>query len=111
MMKRYKAITFFFSVFLLSTLGFSQSGNWMQQAGGAMNDEALMISLDDSSNTYTTGYFTGIAKFGPISVNTAGVSDIFIAKTDANGHYKWVESAGGYGSDRGLAIKTDSKGN
>ncbi len=96
---------------LVSGVAHSQGSNWIQSGGGQKPDEAYEISTDDSSNTYTTGYFTGIATFGTISVSTVGVSDIFIAKTDANGKYKWVQKAGGYGSDRGLAIKTDSKGN
>ncbi len=72
-----------------------QTGNWIQSAGGQKPDEAYEISTDDSGNTYTTGYFTGIANFGTLSVSTLGISDIFIAKTDPNGKYKWVRSAGG----------------
>ncbi len=111
MIKKYRNSILCLFIFIFSGVGFSQSNNWMQSAGGAKVDEAYEISTDDSSNTYTTGYFTAIANFGTLSVSTLGVSDIFIAKTDPNGNYKWVEKAGGMGSDRGLAIKTDSKGN
>lgn len=84
---------------------------WMQRAGSSTIDEANGISLDDSSNTYTTGYFTNTAKFGLSSLTALGISDIFITKTNSSGVYQWAVKAGDGGSDRGLAIKTDSKGN
>ena len=83
----------------------------MQRAGGATTDEGLSISIDASSNTYTTGYFTGNAKFGSTTLNTLGVSDIFVTKTDANGNFQWAVKGGDGGSDRGLAIASDANGN
>ncbi|HTA28060.1 MAG TPA: SBBP repeat-containing protein, partial [Bacteroidia bacterium] len=91
---------------------FAQNKYWMQHAGGATPDEAYSISLDDSNNSYTTGYFSGTAGFGPsISLSASAVSDIFITKTNSLGVYKWAVKAGDGGADRGLAIKTDKKGN
>ncbi len=69
-------------IFLIPKLGYSQTGNWIQSAGGQKPDEAYEISTDDSSNTYTTGYFTGIANFGTLSGCYLRDIDIFIAKTD-----------------------------
>ncbi len=83
----------------------------MQKGGSVSADEGYSISLDDSSNTYTTGYFTGTATFGSHSITCAGVSDIFVVKTNSSGIYKWAVKAGDGGSDRGLAIKTDKNGN
>src|ERR1035437_8652263 len=84
---------------------------WMQKGGSSTIDEAEGISVDDSGNTYTTGYFTGTANFGTFAVTAMGISDIYVAKTNSNGVYKWVVKAGDGGSDRGLAIKTDANGN
>jgi len=87
---------------------------WMQKGGGTTADEGYSISTDDStgsSNTYTTGYFTGTASFGPFTLTASGVSDVFVAKTNNNGTYKWVAKGGDGGSDRGLAIATDHNGN
>jgi gliding motility-associated-like protein len=84
---------------------------WMQRGGGASADEALSISLDANNNTYTTGYFTGSATFGTTNLNTLGISDIFVTKTNASGVYQWAVKAGDGGADRGLAIKADARGN
>ena len=89
----------------------AQNKYWMQRAGGPTPDEAYSISLDDSNNTYTTGYFSGTAGFGPFSLSTFAVSDIFITKTNSLGIYQWAVKAGDGGSDRGQAIKTDVNGN
>src|SRR5581483_7938076 len=69
------------------------------------------ISLDGNSNTYTTGYFSGTATFGAFSLTASGISDVFVTCTDKNGVFQWAVKAGGAGSCRGLAIKTDATGN
>ncbi len=91
--------------------GLFAQGYWMQKGGGPTADEGYSISLDGNNNTYTTGYFTGTSTFGSTVLTALGVSDIFITKTNSNGVYQWAVKAGDGGSDRGLAIKTDSKGN
>ncbi len=92
-------------------MGLSAQNYWMQRAGGFTADEAESISIDSNNNTYTTGYFTATAKFGSTVLNTLGVSDIFVTKTDANGNFLWAVKAGDGGSDRALAIKSDALGN
>jgi gliding motility-associated-like protein len=94
-------------------LSFSQNGPyWLLKGGGTTIDEGLDISIDGAGNTYTTGYFSGTAQFGPsITLSSSGITDIFIAKTDPLGNYVWVEKAGGMGPDKGLSIKTDASGN
>ena len=60
----------------------------MQDAGSATPDEALSTSMDDSSNIYTTGYFTGNATFGTNVITAAGVSDVFVTKVNNNGIFR-----------------------
>jgi len=102
-------LTLLLLLFLPCTL-FAQTF-WMQKGGSTTIDEAVSISLDDSNNTYTTGYFTGNAAFAGFHVNALGVSDVFVAKTNKNGIYKWVAKGGDAGNDRGTAVKTDHNGN
>jgi len=89
----------------------SAQNYWVQRAGSSTIDEASSISLDDSSNAYTTGYFTSTASFGPLSITATGISDIFVTKTNSLGIFQWAVRAGGAGSCRGLAIKADGNGN
>ncbi|HXB11515.1 MAG TPA: hypothetical protein VNZ45_05980, partial [Bacteroidia bacterium] len=84
---------------------------WMDKAGSNTIDEAYSISSDGSGNTYTTGYFTGTASFGALSLTATGVSDVFVTKTDGSGNFIWAVKAGGSNSCRGLAIKADASGN
>ncbi|MBA3706541.1 MAG: hypothetical protein H0W84_11785, partial [Bacteroidetes bacterium] len=83
----------------------------MQRSGGMTPDEGADISIDANGNTYTTGYFTGLATFGTTTLNSSGVTDIFITKLDNFGLFQWAIKAGGASSDRGLSIKADAQGN
>lgn len=106
--KNFLAILIFF---LLPLFSFSQNSYWMQKAGSVTADEGQDITIDANGNTYTTGYFSGTAAFGNITLNSSGLTDIFIAKNNNIGGYEWAVKAGGPGSDRGLSIKADDQGN
>jgi len=98
-------------MFLFPVLLFGQGNYWLQEAGSTAYDEGYDISSDANGNTYTTGYFSGTAKFGSIQLTSSGVTDIFIAKVNSQGVYQWAVKAGGVGPDKGNAIKTDAQGN
>jgi gliding motility-associated-like protein len=91
--------------------GYSQTTHWVRGAGSVTPDEAADIAVDAMGNTYTTGYFTGSASFGTLVLNSSGVTDVFISKTNPQGDYVWAIKAGGAGSDRSLAICADASGN
>ena len=101
---------YFVSLFLFSN-NLNGQNTWLQKQEGPTNDEGYSISTDGSGNIYTTGYFSGTASFGSISLTASGVSDAFITKTKDNGTFLWAVKAGGSNSCRGLAIKADSAGN
>ncbi len=106
----YKLFTIAFC-FIFTTGSFAQNTYWTQTGLGGGNDEGLSISIDDSNNTYTTGYFSGSITFGNTTLSTIGISDVFVVKTNSLGVYQWAEKGGDQGEDRGLAIKTDANGN
>lgn len=82
------------------------------QKGGSLNvDEAYAVVVDNSGNSYATGYFTGTAQFGPTTLTSSGSSDIFIVKINSTGVYQWAVKAGGSGNDRGLSIALDASNN
>jgi len=89
------------------------NGNWMwaKQAGGSSSEESYGIAIDSSGNSYVAGYFFGTTSLGTITLISNGLSDIFIAKLDANGNWLWAKKAGGASDDWGYCIATDSGGN
>jgi len=89
------------------------SGNWLwtKNAGGIDTDNGNSITIDSSGNCFVTGYFGGTADFGTTNLTSSGGSDIFVAKLDSSGNWKWVKKAGGSNWDRGNSITIDSSGN
>ncbi|MCX6641442.1 MAG: T9SS type A sorting domain-containing protein [bacterium] len=89
---------------------------WAGRMGGANNDYGARIAVDASGNVCVIGWFesTG-ADFDPgpgiAILNTAGYTDIFFAKYDANGIYLWAHSVGGTNYDGCHDIVLDSMNN
>jgi len=92
---------------------FDSAGNpvWVRQAGGIGYDEGRGVATDAAGNVYLTGLYQNTASFGPFNVNSAGFSDVYIAKYDPNGNVVWVVSAGGADYDEAHAIAVDPQGN
>ena len=81
------------------------------QAGGTGFDRGSAITTDGADNTIITGYFQETASFGNINLTSAGMKDIFVAKSDNQGNFLWAVSAGGNSEDEGLGVATDAQGN
>ncbi|PKN72012.1 MAG: hypothetical protein CVU50_08985 [Candidatus Cloacimonetes bacterium HGW-Cloacimonetes-3] len=86
----------------------TQDWAWAQVAGGTTADYAEGITTDNLGNSYIAGVFTGTASFGSITVTSAGLEDIFVAKIDSLGNWIWAIRAGGQGNDLCGSIAVDS---
>jgi integrase len=89
---------------------------WAKGAGGVSTEIGNGIVADGSGNSYVTGTFSGAATFGAggagqTTLNSAGGSDVFVAKYNSNGALVWAKSAGGTSADSGNDIAVDSLGN
>ena len=84
---------------------------WVQTAGGIVNDLGYGIAVDASGNVYITGYFNDTATFGTTSKTSAGSADIFVAKYSNAGSLQWVQTAGGTSYDLGNGITVDASSN
>ena len=66
------------------------------------------IAVDKNENLYITGKLDGdagkTATFGTTKLTTQGRGDIFVAKLDKNGAWKWARSVGGTSLEQGIAI-------
>ena len=88
---------------------------WVKQMGGTTLDHGNAVTVDVAGNVYTTGEFTGTADFDPgtgtFNLTSAGLSDVFVSKLDANGNFLWAKQFGGAATEIGSAIAVDAAGN
>lgn len=86
---------------------YNAAGNlvWVRRAGGNQADEATGIVVDSSGNVYITGSFINNADFGPFDIASASLAgDVFIAKLNAAGDWRWVKGGHGDRDDRSVGI-------
>jgi hypothetical protein len=85
---------------------------WVQSAGGTLDDYANGIAVDASGKVYITGGFSGTAYFGSNAETSYGNTDIFVAKFDpSNMNWPWSEKAGSTTGDYSNDIAVDVSGN
>jgi len=88
---------------------------WARAMGGTSFDSSSGIAVDAAGNVYTTGEFNGTADFNPgpgsFELTSAGSSDIFVSKLDADGEFVWARAMGGTGLNEGRGIAVDDAGN
>lgn len=93
------------------------SGNfvWSKQIGGPAADRAESMVIDNDGNIFLAGFFSGSTDFNPgagvATLSSAGDSDVFYAKLDADGNYIWAKRIGGTGEEWATDIELDQDGN
>lgn len=87
--------------------------HWAFQINGSYSQVGTSL-LFDQNNLYVSGYFYNFADFDPTPsayiVNSAGETDLFVAKYDANQQLQFVHTAGSTGQDDGGKIVFDNAG-
>lgn len=84
---------------------------WAVKCGGIEQDYVDDIAVDNAGNIYITGQFRSTSQFGAFSINSAGSTDVFIAKLNSSGVFQWVKKGGGSGFDAAYGITLDAGGN
>lgn len=84
---------------------------WVKTAGGTGEDHADCLATDGIGNIFLTGNYTGTATFGSTTITSNGQDDIFVARYDTAGVFKWVKSAGAANKDQGLGVCASANGN
>jgi len=92
---------------------FDASGNhlWSNHFGGTGTERGYSVATDASGNVVVTGSFERTVDFGGGSLTTSHLSDIFVAKYDANGNHLWSHRFGNTRRDEGFGISVDSSDN
>jgi hypothetical protein len=81
---------------------------WPQVGGGTLAENVFDSTADSNGNVYVVGEFRGTATFGSTTLNSEGLTDVFVAKYDQDGLLIWARSAGGPSVDRGAGIAVDA---
>lgn len=84
---------------------------WSKRFGGVGADFGQGVAVDSTGNVLVTGYFYGSADFGGGALTSAGGSDIFVLKLDANGNHLWSKSFGDTSDQQGISVAADGAGN
>lgn len=80
---------------------------WVKTAGGAYDDVAWALTMDNAGKIYMTGEFNASAYFGSTQLFTAGNADVFVTCYDASGNVQWAKRGGGAFIDRARGIGCD----
>lgn len=83
---------------------------WSLRFGSTSPDRGLSVAVDAIGNSYVTGFFAGAVDFGGGPLTSAGSSDIFVAKYNANGVHQWSKRFGSTDLDEGHGIALDANG-
>lgn len=85
---------------------YAPDGNliWFKQSGGAYDDVARSITIDNTNKVYVTGEFNANASFDSNYLSSSGSADIFVASYDESGNVIWAVKAGGSIVDRAKGI-------
>ncbi|HYV90473.1 MAG TPA: T9SS type A sorting domain-containing protein [Chitinophagales bacterium] len=84
---------------------------WVEQAGGILQDQANSICVNESGDIFVSGAFQLTSAFANLSVTSHGEEDFFIAKYDSAGTIQWVQTAGTPYPDHGFSVCADAAGN
>lgn len=99
----------------------AQSGSWQWARNstgttppGTFCNHSISLAADRMGNSFTTGYFyTPTITFGSTTLTntSSAATDIFLAKYDISGNFKWAKKAGGSNYDAPNSVAADVSGN
>lgn len=101
------------TIVLVPTITQAQPISSAYSFGGTSADTPAAIAVDAEGSRYVAGTFEGTIDFGGgVSITSAGDSDAFLVKFDADGTALWARRAGtdvfnDFGEDVAVAIRPD----
>ena len=68
--------------------------HWSQRFGDANSQRTNSVVTDASGDIFIVGNFWGTVDFGGLPLVSAGITDVYVAKFDADGNHMWSLSFG-----------------
>ncbi|MCO5252626.1 MAG: T9SS type A sorting domain-containing protein [Candidatus Kapabacteria bacterium] len=68
---------------------------WATAAGSNGYEQGYSVTLDNSGNSYVSGYFTGTANFGGTNLVSSGDRNAFLMKLNSSGVIQWAKAISG----------------
>lgn len=84
---------------------------WSKRFGDIADQVVMRLAVDSMDNIIVAGFFGGTVNFGGTNLQSAGGTDIFVAKFDPNGVHLWSKRAGDAGEQAARGIAVDTQGN
>ncbi len=88
---------------------------WTKTMGGTGSASIIAVTADSSGNSFLTGYFRDTVDFEPgagtDNKTSAGNTDIFLTKINADGTYGYTKIIGNTSYDESYSVTTDVAGN
>ncbi|MFS8067605.1 MAG: SBBP repeat-containing protein, partial [Byssovorax sp.] len=84
---------------------------WSKAFGDANVQDTTSVAVDASGNMLITGSFLGTVYFGGGPLPSLGLSDMFLAKLDADGAHLWSQRFGNGNDEAGVGVALDAGGN
>ncbi|UOG73463.1 T9SS type A sorting domain-containing protein [Hymenobacter tibetensis] len=83
---------------------------WAERMGGSGDDVWRGVALDGTGTVYTMGSFSTTVQFGPSTLTSAGNTDVAVASYSPAGQFRWVQQAGGPGSESAATLGFEANG-
>jgi hypothetical protein len=81
---------------------------WSRSFGGPGDDELADLAVDGAGGFAVTGAFEESIDLGTGPLQSAGETDILLARYTGNGHHLWSAAFGSGAADRGRAVALDA---
>lgn len=89
----------------------AQPDTWVTQFGTELQDTPEDLIVDDAGNSYVSGFFRDTMTIGGITLESAGLTDVFLAKFDPAGQVLWAKRFGWNANEFAHGLAFDLQGN
>ncbi|MCF8374432.1 MAG: PKD domain-containing protein [Bacteroidales bacterium] len=90
------------------------SFNWVRSYGSYNAKSCEALTIDDSDNIYSTGYFEHTTNFyyaiDTFELTSSGQYDVFVCKHDPTGHLLWATKLGGTSTEKAYTVSVHNQG-